>query len=359
MRRCVPRLLRRLPAPLRSAIVGGAEEDPLPKTAFVAMGTHVPDRVVSNQDLTKWMDTSDEWIQQRTGIRERRWVEPGVGASDLALQATHKALAQAGWQPGDIDAIIYATLSPDHNFPGDGCFLGAKLGIPGVPALDIRNQCSGFIYGLSVADAWIRSGQYRRVLLVGSEVHSTGLDLSTRGRDVAVIFGDGAGAALLEATEDPSRGVLSTHLHADGRYATDLWLEAPASKYQPRLTAEMMAEGKHWPRMDGAKVFKHAVVRMPEVVREALARNDLSARDLKLFVPHQANLRISEAVQRSLELEEHQVWNNIQRYGNTTAASIPLCLEEGVRERGVKRGDLVMLAAFGAGFTWASALLRW
>jgi 3-oxoacyl-[acyl-carrier-protein] synthase-3 len=329
------------------------------KTAIVALGTYVPDRVVSNEALTQWMETSDEWIQQRTGIRERHWVEDGVGASDLAFEATKKALATAGWQASDIEAIIYATLSPDHNFPGDGCFLGAKLGIPGVPALDIRNQCSGFIYGLSVADAWIKSGMYKRVLLVGAEVHSSGLDVSTRGRDVAVIFGDGAGAALLEATDDGDRGVLSTHLHADGRYATDLWVEAPASKYQPRLTAEMMAEGKHWPKMDGAKVFKQAVVRMPEVVREALTRNNVTARDLKLFIPHQANLRISEAVSKSLELDEKQVWNNIQRYGNTTAASIPLCLEEGVRERGVQKGDLVMLAAFGAGFTWASALIRW
>jgi len=331
----------------------------VPNTAIVALGTHVPDRVVTNQALTDLMETSDEWIQQRTGIRERRWVEAGTGASDLAFEATKKALAIAGWEATDLDAIIYATLSPDHNFPGDGCFLGAKLGIPGVPALDIRNQCSGFIYGLSIADAWIKSGQYRRVLLVGAEVHSTGLDISTHGRDVSVIFGDGAGAALLEATDDPKRGVLSTHLHADGRFAKDLWVEAPSSKANPRLTVEMMNERKHWPAMDGAKVFKHAIVRMPEVVREALTKNNVTPADLKLFIPHQANLRIAEAVSKSLELTEAQTWNNIQRYGNTTAASIPLCLEEGVRERGVKQGDLVMLAAFGAGFTWASALIRW
>jgi 3-oxoacyl-[acyl-carrier-protein] synthase-3 len=331
----------------------------VPNTAIAALGAHVPARVVTNADLTQWMETSSEWIEQRTGIRERRWVEPGVGASDLAYEATQKALSKAGWQASDIEAIVYATLSPDHNFPGDGCFLGARLGIPGVPALDVRNQCSGFIYGLSVADAWIKTGQYKRVLLVGAEVHSTGIDVSTRGRDVAVIFGDGAGAALLEATDDPSRGVLSTHLHADGRYAKDLWVEAPASRYQPRLTAEMMAEWKHFPKMDGAKVFKHAVVRMPEVVREALSKNGVGPSDLKLFIPHQANLRIAEAVQKSLELADEQVWNNIQKYGNTTAASIPLCLEEGVERRGVARGDLVMLAAFGAGFTWASALIRW
>jgi 3-oxoacyl-[acyl-carrier-protein] synthase-3 len=218
---------------------------------------------------------------------------------------------------------------------------------------------SGFIYGLSVADAWIRSGMYKRVLLVGAEVHSSGLDVSTRGRDVAVIFGDGAGAMLLEASEDDSRGVLSTHLHADGRFAKDLWLEAPASIYQPRLSHQMLEEGRHYPKMDGAKVFKHAVVRMPEVVKEALAKNNMTTADVKVLIPHQANLRISEAVQKSLELREDQVFNNIHKYGNTTAASIPLALDEAIEARGVKPGDLVVLAAFGAGFTWASAVIRW
>jgi 3-oxoacyl-[acyl-carrier-protein] synthase-3 len=329
------------------------------RTKIVALGTHVPERVVSNYELTTMMETTDEWIQQRTGIRERRWAKDGEGASDLALAATGEALARAGWRAEDVEAIVYATLSPDHNFPGDACFLQAKLGIPGTAALDIRNQCSGFIYGLSVADAWIRSGMYRRVLLVGAEVHSSGLDLTTRGRDVAVIFGDGAGAMLLEATDEPDRGVLSTHLHADGRYAQDLWLEAPASKHRPRLSAQMMEEGRHYPKMDGAKVFKHAVVRMPEVAREALALHGVEPSALKLVVAHQANLRISEAVQKSLGLSDEQMFNNIQRYGNTTAASIPLCLAEGVAERGVKAGDLVLLLAFGAGFTWASSLIRW
>jgi 3-oxoacyl-[acyl-carrier-protein] synthase-3 len=331
----------------------------MPRTAVAALGTYVPERVVSNYELTTMMETTDEWIQQRTGIRERRWAADGVGASDLALEATKQALDKAGWQAADIEAIVYATLSPDHNFPGDACFLQAKLGIPGCAALDVRNQCSGFIYGLSIADAWIRAGVYRRVLLVGSEIHSSGLDLTTRGRDVAVIFGDGAGAMLLEATDDVDRGVLSTHLHADGRHATDLWLEAPASKHHPRLSAQMMEEGRHYPKMDGAKVFKHAVVRMPEVVREALAHNGLEPEDLKVLIPHQANLRISEVVQKSLELRDDQVFNNIQRYGNTTAASIPLCLAEAVDALSIQAGDLVMLAAFGAGFTWASALIRW
>jgi len=329
------------------------------RAAFAALGTYVPERVVTNEELTRYMETSDAWIQERTGIQERRWVKEGQGNSDMALEATNRALAKAGWKASDIEAIVYATLSTDHMFPGDGCFLNAKLGIPGVPAIDVRNQCSGFLYGLSVAEAWIRGGVYKRVLLVGSEVHSTGLDLSTRGRDVSVIFGDGAGVALLEATDDPDRGVLSVHLHADGRFAKELWTDAPGSIYHPRFQVAQMESGAIYGHMEGQKVFKNAVVRMPEVVREALEKNGLTAQDIKLLVPHQANLRISQMVQRSLELPDEKVWNNIQKYGNTTAASIPLALEEGVEKRGVKRGDLVALAAFGAGFTWASALVRW
>jgi 3-oxoacyl-[acyl-carrier-protein] synthase-3 len=329
------------------------------RAAFAAVGTHVPDRLVTNDDLTKLMETSDAWIQERTGIRERHWVREGTENSDLAYEATKKALAKAGWEPKDIQAIVYASLSPDHMFPGDGCFLNRKLGIPGVPAIDIRNQCSGFLYGLAVADAWIRVGMYERVLLVGSEIHSTGLDVTTRGRDVAVIFGDGAGAALLEATDDPGRGVLSCHLHADGRFTEELSCDAPGSKYHPRVQARMIEDGSVYPRMEGQKVFKNAIVRMPEVMREALAKNGLEAKDLKVVVPHQANLRISQMVQRSLELRDDQVFNNIEKYGNTTAASIPIALEEAIETRGVQRGDLVGLCAFGAGFTWASALVRW
>jgi 3-oxoacyl-[acyl-carrier-protein] synthase III len=331
----------------------------MPRTAFVALGSAVPDRVVTNEDLTRHMETSDAWIQERTGIRERRWVREGTENSDLALEATQRALAKAGWEPRDLDAIVYASMSPDHMLPADGCFLNAKLGIPGVPAIDVRNQCTGFVYGLAVADAWIRIGMFRRILLVGSEIHSTGLDVSTRGRDVTVIFGDGAGAALLEATDEPGRGVLSCHLHADGRFARDLFCDAPGSMYHPRVAPEMIESGAVYPRMEGQKVFKHAVSRMPEVLREALAANGLAAEDLKVVIPHQANLRISQMVQRALGLREDQVFNNIQRYGNTTAASIPLALEEAVEARGVARGDLVGLCAFGAGFTWASALIRW
>ncbi len=331
----------------------------MPRTAIAALGTAVPDRVVTNEELTRLMETTDAWIRERTGIEERRWVGEETSNSDLALAATRQALERAGWQPSDLDAIIYASLSPDHMFPGDGCFLNGKLGIPGVPALDVRNQCSGFIYGLSIADAWIRCGTYRRILLVGSEVHSTGLDVSTRGRDVSVIFGDGAGAALLEATDDPDRGLLSCELHADGRYARELWADAPGSRYHPRIQPRMLEDASIFPHMEGQKVFKHAISKMPEVVRSVLGKNGLTPADLKLLIPHQANLRISQMVQRSLELRDDQVFNNIQKYGNTTAASIPICLDEAVRVRGVQRGDLVGLAAFGAGFTWGAALLRW
>src|SRR5512136_2560966 len=331
----------------------------MPRAAIATIGTCVPDRVVTNAELTRYMDTSDEWIQQRTGIKERRWVEKGVGTAELAFRASERALAQAGWKPADLEAIVFASLSPDHMFPGDGCFLNARLGIPGVPALDVRNQCSGFLYGLSVADAWIRAGVYRRILLVGAEVHSTGLDVSTRGRDVSVIFGDGAAAALIEATDDPGRGVLATTLHADGRFATDLWTDAPGSIYSPRNSHEMIDSGAVYPRMEGQKVFKHAIVKMPEAVRTVLGRAGLSTSDVKVLIPHQANLRIAEMVQKSLGLRDDQVFNNIQRYGNTTAASIPLALAEAVPARDVKRGDLVALAAFGAGFTWGAALARW
>lgn len=336
----------------------------MPRAAFVSLGAAVPDRVVTNADLTKLMDTTDEWIQQRTGIKERRWVEVKEGrvvqgVADLAELAARRALEKAGWQPADVEAIVFASIQSDHVFPGDGCYLGARLGLPGVPALDLRNACSGFLYGLSVANAWIQTGQYRRVLLVGAEVQSTSLDTTTRGRDVAVIFGDGAGAACLEATDDPGRGVLTVRLHADGRFAKELSGAAPGSSYSPRVSQKQIDDGDVFPRMEGQKVFKNAVVRMPEVVREALAATGHATGDIKLLVAHQANLRISEMVQRSLELRDDQVHNNIQKYGNTTAASIPLCLAEGIELKGVQRGDLVALCSFGAGFTWASALVRW
>ncbi len=332
------------------------------RTAILGLGHYVPSRVVTNLDLSKRMDTSDEWIQQRTGIKERRHVdfekEP-MGASDLAVRAARNALADAGAAASDIDFIIYATLSPDRNFPGDGVLLGAKLDIPGVPALDIRNQCSGFLYGLQVADAFIKAGMYERILLVGSEVHSTGLDFTDRGRDVAVIFGDGAGAAVLGPSTKEGQGVLAVSLHADGRFADELQLQYPSSATMPRITEADIRAGKHYPVMNGKNVFKHAVVRMPEAVGEVLAATGHTVQDLDMLIPHQANLRISEMVQKRLELPDAKVFNNIQKYGNTTAASIPLALDEAVKQGKVNRGDLVCLTAFGAGFTWGSVLLRY
>jgi 3-oxoacyl-[acyl-carrier-protein] synthase-3 len=320
----------------------------------------VPERVVTNQDMAQWMETSDEWIFERTGIRQRHWIEGEAGGSELAERAVRQALSSAGVELEEIDCIILATLSPDHTFPGTGCFLQERLGLPGIPALDVRAQCSGFIYGLSVADAWIRVGQYKNILLVGTEVHSTGLDISTEGRDVACLFGDGAGAAVVAAGKGDERGVLSTHLHADGRYAKDLWIEAPGSRFQPaRITKDMIDAGRHWPKMKGRRVFTKAVKHMPAVIKEGLAHNGMTLDDVDLFVPHQANLRINEAVARLLGIEPDRMYSNIERYGNTTAASIPLALRDAEQEGRLKRGDTLMLVSFGSGFTWASALLRW
>ncbi len=329
-------------------------------STILGLGHYVPSKVVTNNDLAKLMTTSDEWIQQRSGIKERRYIEhSGIGASDLAVPAVKMALEHANLaSEKDVDAIIFATLSPDHNFPGSGCFLGEKLGLPGVPALDIRNQCSGFLYGLSVADAWVRSGLYRNVLLVGAEVHSTGIELNDRGRDVAVLFGDGAGAALIGAATTPDTGLLSIELHADGAGAKELWLEAPASAYQPRLTAEMMESGKHFPAMNGKQVFRWAVEKMPEVARSVLAEAELEPSDIDLFVPHQANLRINQMVCQKLGIPEEKTVANIEKYGNTTAATIPLGLSEAWREGRCRRDSNVLLAAFGSGFTWGAAVLR-
>jgi 3-oxoacyl-[acyl-carrier-protein] synthase-3 len=325
---------------------------------IAGMGRCLPDRVVTNDELRQHMDTSDEWIQQRSGIRERRWVDGNVGASELGERAARQALAAAGLGPADVDLILFATLSPDLNFPGSGCLLQARLGIPGVPAMDIRNQCTGFLYGLTTADAYIRSGLARTVLVVGAEVHSTGLDLSTRGRDVTVLFGDGAGAAVVVRTEGERR-ILDSELHADGRFAEILMVEAPASRLMPRLSPQMLDEGRHYPKMDGKAVFKHAVERLPEVIRSLLARNGLSLDDVALLVPHQANMRINELVARNLGFPAERIVHNIQRYGNTTAASIPIALHEAAEEGRVHEGDLVVLAAFGAGLTWGATLVRW
>ena len=322
-------------------------------------GMYVPEKVVTNHDLEKMMDTSDEWIRERSGIAERRFVEPGTGPSDLALNASRQALQNAGLNESDIDFIVFATLSPEHYFPGSGVLLQRKLGIPGVGALDVRNQCSGFVYALSVADQYIKAGTYRTILVVGAEVHSVGLNLTTEGRDVAVLFGDGAGAVVLRAADSPDHSILSTHLHADGNYAEDLWIEAPTTLEKPWMTKQMIDENRVYPKMNGRQVFKHATTRFPEVIREALDQNGFTTEDLTLLVPHQANYRITQMIARKLNLTEAQYISNIHKYGNTTAASIPIALHEAVEEKRIVSGDLVCLAAFGSGFTWAAALVRW
>jgi 3-oxoacyl-[acyl-carrier-protein] synthase-3 len=328
------------------------------RSTILGVGHYVPTRVVTNDDLSKLMSTTDEWIVQRTGIRERRYIEhSGIGASDLAVPACKMALEHAGLTTKDVDAIVFATLSPDHNFPGSGCFLGDKLGLPGIPALDIRNQCSGFLYGLSIADAWVRAGVYKHVLVVGAEVHSTGVEFNDRGRDVAVLFGDGAGAVVVGPATGADQGLKAIKLHADGSGAKDLWLEAPASAYDPRLTPKMLEEGKHYPQMNGKSVFRWATEKMPEVVREVMTTAGVDIASIDLFVPHQANLRINQFVAQKLGIPDAKTVHNIERYGNTTAATIPLGLSEAWRDGRCGKGSNVLFAAFGSGFTWAGALI--
>ena len=329
------------------------------RSAILGAGHYLPSRVVTNDDLAKLMPTSDEWIQQRTGIKERRFIEhSGIGASDLALPAAKMAIEHAGRNVKDVDAIIFATLSPDVNFPGSGCYLGHKLGLPGVPALDVRNQCSGFLYSLSIADAWIRAGVYKNVLCVGAEVHSTGVEFTERGRDVAVLFGDGAGAVLVGESPDPEAGILDLRLHADGVGAEELWLEIPASRLTPRLLPEHLDEGRHYPRMNGKQVFRWATEKMPEVARASLAAAGMTVADVDLFVPHQANMRINQFVAGKLGIPDDKVVHNIEKYGNTTAATIPIGISESWREGKIKKGSRVLMAAFGAGFTWAGGVVR-
>jgi 3-oxoacyl-[acyl-carrier-protein] synthase-3 len=330
---------------------------------ILGVGSYVPSNVWTNDDLSKLMDTSDEWIRQRTGIEQRFWVDPNsnTGASDLALEASLKALEAAKVKKEEIDLIIFATLSPDHDFPGSACFLQAKLGIPGVAALDIRQQCSGFIYGMSIADSFIKTGMYKKVLLVGAEVHSKALDKSTRGREVSVLFGDGAGAIVMGAADAGSKSrILSTHLYADGKYAQELWVKAPGTAYAgDRTTHEVVERGDYFPKMNGKTVFIHAAKRMPEAVMTALNANGVTPADVDLYIFHQANLRINEMVAKQLSVPEEKVFNTIQKFGNTTAATIPIGLDEAVKAGRLKPGMLVASAAFGAGFTWASALYRW
>lgn len=346
------------------------------RSKIAGIGMYVPAQVVTNNDLTRFMDTSDEWIQERTGIKERRYAHrTKETTTTMGVEASRIALQRAGITPQDVDFVVFATLSPDYYFPGCGVLLQRAMGMRPIGALDVRNQCSGFVYALSVADQFIRTGMYKNILVVGAEKHSFGLDFTTRGRNVSVIFGDGAGAVVLQPTDDANRGILSTHLHSDGTEAEILamynpgthanyWKEGLASFNDAELgdmfmSHEMIDKAQIFPYMDGPAVFKTAVVRFPEVILEALSHNGLTPADLKLLVPHQTNLRISQFVQQKLKLRDDQVFNNIQKYGNTTAASVPIALCEAWELGHVQQGDLVCLAAFGSGFTWASALLRW
>ena len=332
------------------------------KSKITGVGHYVPDNVVSNEDLSKLMDTNDDWIVERTGIKERRFIDdPSLTTSSIGVKAAEKALKMAGLTANDIDFIVFATLTPDYFFPGSGVLVQEQMGMKEVGALDVRNQCSGFVYALSVADQFIKTGMYKRILVIGSEVHSNGLDLSTRGRSVSVIFGDGAGAVILEASDDDS-GILSTHLHSQGAYAEELCVKEPGfgRRHISYEEDDVFKDLEDWyPYMNGNQVFKHAVTRFGQVIGEALEANNLKSDDIRMLIPHQANLRITQFIQKRMGLGDDRVYSNIQRYGNTTAASIPIALSEAFAEGRIKKGDHVCLAAFGSGFTWASALIKW
>lgn len=349
----------------------------MPLSKIAGIGMYVPSNVVTNNDLTKYMETNDEWIQERTGIKERRYAHrTEETTTTMGVEAAKIAIERAGITAQDIDFIIFATLSPDYYFPGCGVLVQRAMKMKEIGALDVRNQCSGFVYALSVADQFIKTGMYKNILVIGSEKHSFGLDFSTRGRNVSVIFGDGAGAVVLQPTEKEGQGILSTHLHSDGESAEILAMYNPGSHAnhwgtkdyasfddaeisQMFMSHQMIDNAQNFPYMDGPAVFKKAVVKFPEVIMESLTKNGYQSTDINMLIPHQANLRISQFVQQKLKLQDHQVYNNIMNYGNTTAASIPIALCEAWEKGMIKEGDLVCLAAFGSGFTWASALMKW
>jgi 3-oxoacyl-[acyl-carrier-protein] synthase-3 len=330
---------------------------------ITGLGFYVPENVVTNDDLSKIIETNDEWIQERTGIKERRHIIAGQDTTtSMGVKAAQIAIERSGVAKEDIDFIVFATLSPDYYFPGPGVLVQRDLGLRTIGALDVRNQCSGFIYALSVADQYIKTGMYKNILIIGSEVHSSGLDMTSRGRGVSVIFGDGAGAAVLSREEDVTKGILSTHLHSEGQHAEELVLKAPGMG--GRWVSDILADNdpndeSYFPHMNGQFVFKNAVVRFSEVINEGLQANNLEVSDINMLIPHQANLRISQFIQNKFKLSDDQVFNNIQKYGNTTAASIPIALTEAWEQGKIKSGDLVVLAAFGSGFTWGSAIIRW
>lgn len=331
---------------------------------IAGLGHYVPENIVTNDDLSKKIETNNDWIVERTGIEERRHVQKGDGNSttSMGVNAAKIAIQRAGIAKEDIDFIIFATLSPDYYFPGPGVLVQRDLGLKTVGALDIRNQCSGFVYAVSVADQYIKSGMYKNILVIGSELQSYGLDMTTRGRGVSVIFGDGAGAAIISREEDLSKGILSTHLHSEGEHAEELVVLAPGMG--GRWITDILKDNNpddesYFPYMNGQFVFKNAVVRFSEVIHEGLEANNLTVEDISMLIPHQANLRISQFIQKKFKLEDEQVFNNIQKYGNTTAASIPIALTEAWEQGKIKKGDLVVLAAFGSGFTWGSVIIRW
>ncbi len=330
---------------------------------ITGLGYYVPENVVTNDDLSKLMDTSDAWIQERTGVKERRHIKKGDGNSTciMAVKAARIALERAELTPDDIDMIVFATLSPDMFFPGGGVEVQEIMGMRTIPALDVRNQCSGFVYAISVADQFVKTGMHKNILVIGSENHSGGLDFTTRGRGVSVIFGDGAGAAVLSRNETGKGGILSTHLHSEGKHKKKLSLLGPSTGYWvPQIIKENpQVDIPYYPYMDGQFVFKHAIVRFSEVIQEGLKANDLSVDDIDMLIPHQANLRISQFIQKKFNLPDEKIYNNIQKFGNTTAASIPIALTEAWESGKIKEGDLVVLAAFGSGFTWGSIIIRW
>jgi len=333
-------------------------------STIIGMGHYVPDNVVTNDDLSQLMDTNDAWIQERTGIKKRHWAKKGDGNTtfSMGLKAAENAIKNAGIDKNEIDFIIFATLSPDYYFPGPGVQIQEALGIRTVGALDVRNQCSGFVYGVSVADQFIKTGMYKNVLVIGSELQSRGIDVSTRGRSISVIFGDGAGAAVLSRTEDNTKGILSSHLHSEGQHALELAAEAPGMG--KRWVTDIIQDNdpddmSYRPYMNGQFVFKNAIRRFSEVINEGLETNGLAVSDIDMLVPHQANLRISQFIQKKFQLSDNQVFNNIQNYGNTTAASIPIALSEACEQGKIKTGDVVVLAAFGSGFTWGSIIMKW
>ncbi len=329
---------------------------------ITGLGFYVPDNIVTNDDLSKFMDTNDEWIQERTGIKQRHWIKEGSNetSATMGAEAAKKAIERSGLTKDDIDFIVFATLSPDYYFPGCGVQIQDMLDMNTVGALDVRNQCSGFVYALSTADQFIKTGMYKNILVIGSEYHSNGLDKTTRGRGVSVIFGDGAGACVLSRTEDNNKGILSSHLHSQGKYADKLIVASPSIKHWvPEIINAEEEDISYFPYMDGTFVFKNAVVRFSEVIMEALAANQMQATDIDLFIPHQANLRISQFIQHKFKLRDDQVYNNIMNYGNTTAASIVIALSEAFEKGKIKDNDIVLLAAFGSGFTWGSILMRW